>query len=103
MIKFGFAPESQPDKLRGMTRQAEELTKQAMALQPEERIALAEALLTSVDGFFATPELEAEWGQEIARRVKDFEEGRTQGVPSSEVFAKVRALLDEIHKVPPAR
>lgn len=86
-----------------MTRQAQELTKQAMALPPEERIALAEALLTSVDGFFATPELEAEWQEEIERRVKDFEEGRTKAIPAEEVYAKVRALLDEIHKVPPAR
>jgi putative addiction module component (TIGR02574 family) len=85
-----------------MTTQARELTKQALALKPEERIELAETLLTSVDGF-ASPEIEAAWREEIERRVNDFEEGRTQGVPAEQVFAKVRALLDEIHKVPPAR
>ena len=85
-----------------MTTQAKELTRQALALKPEERIELAETLLTSVDGF-ASPEIEAAWREEIERRVKDFEEGRDKGVPAAEVFAKARALLDEIHKAPHAR
>lgn len=85
-----------------MTTQVKELTKQALALKPAERVELAETLMASVEGF-ATPEIAAAWDEEIERRIKNFEEGRTQGVPSAEVFSKVRALLDEIHEVPPAR
>ena len=85
-----------------MTTQAKELTKQALTLTPEERIELAETLMTSVDGF-ASPEIEAAWREEIDRRVRDFDEGRDKGVPSAEVFAKARALLDEIHKAPHPR
>ena len=85
-----------------MTTQAKELTTQALALKPEERIELAEILLTSMDGF-ASPEIEAAWREEIERRVRDFEEGRDKGVPAAEVFANARALLDEIHKAPRTR
>ena len=91
--------EAGSSRLPTMTTQAKVLTKQALALKPEERVELAETLLASVEGF-ASPEIEAAWREEIERRIKDFEEGREQGIPSEVVFAKARALLDEIHKAP---
>jgi putative addiction module component (TIGR02574 family) len=42
---------------------------------------------------FGTPsELSPEWKREIARRVKEIEEGRVQGIPWEVVQEKVRAL-----------
>jgi putative addiction module component (TIGR02574 family) len=78
-----------------MTTPAKELMKQALALPPGERIELAEVLLSSVDGF-ASPEIEAAWREEIERRVKDFEEGRTKSVPAEEVHRKALAVVQEV-------
>ncbi len=75
-----------------MTTQAKELTKQALALKPEERIELAETLLTSVDGF-ASPEIEAAWQEEIERRVKEIEMGQAKLIPAEEVHRKARAVV----------
>ncbi len=102
LTDFGFAIGPGVRKLRVMTTSAKELIKQALALSPEERVELADTLLASVDDF-ASPEIEAAWREEIERRMKDFEEGRIKGIPSEEVFAKARALLDEIHKAPRSR
>ncbi|MES1194819.1 MAG: addiction module protein, partial [Opitutus sp.] len=63
-----------------MTTLAKELTKQALALPPGERIELAETLLTSVDGF-ASPEIEAAWREETDRRVKEIETGQAKLIP----------------------
>ena len=49
--KCGFAVGDGVGKVIRVTTQAKALTKQALALKPEERIALAETLLTSVDRF----------------------------------------------------
>ena len=97
--KYRFAMGAGPGRLPAMTTQAKALTKQALALKPKERIELAERLLTSVDGV-TSPEIEAAGMKEAERRIKNFEEGREQGIPSEVVFAKARALLDEIHKAP---
>lgn len=85
-----------------MTTVAKQLMAQALALKPAEWVELAETLLASLEDF-ASPEIDAAWREEVRRRLKDFEEGRDKGIPSEEVFAKARALLDEIHKVPHAR
>lgn len=69
----------------------EQIAAKAMQLSPKERADLADKLWISVD----TPEaVAAAWDEEIARRIDDFEAGRTKGVPAEEVFAKIRALID---------
>ncbi len=69
----------------------EQIAAEAMQLSPKERADLADKLWISVD----TPEaVTAAWDEEIARRIDDFEAGRTKGVPAEEVFAKIRALID---------
>lgn len=41
-----------------------------------------------------TPEEIAQaWDEEIARRIDDFEAGKTKGIPAEEVFAETRASI----------
>jgi putative addiction module component (TIGR02574 family) len=85
-----------------MTTQAKELTKQALSLTPEERIELAETLLTSVDGF-ASPEIEATWREEVARRVDEIEKGQAKLIPAEEVHRKARAVVHGARRLSSSR
>ncbi|MES1194287.1 MAG: hypothetical protein ABUL65_00240, partial [Opitutus sp.] len=60
-LNFGFELGRSFGILPSMTTQVKELTKQALALPAAERREMAETLFTSVDGFYATPEVEAAW------------------------------------------
>ena len=81
-----------------MTTQAKELTKQALALSPEERVKLADRLIASVDDF-ASPEIEAAWQEEITRRVAEIEKGQAQLIPAEEVHRKARAMVHEARRL----
>jgi putative addiction module component (TIGR02574 family) len=59
-------------------------------IEPEDRAALAETLLASLD----TPEeIEAAWAEEIERRSAAFKSGAVQAIPAEIVLAEGRALL----------
>jgi putative addiction module component (TIGR02574 family) len=70
-----------------MTRTVEELRDEAMQLTDDERLVLGEHLLATVP---PEPGYEEAWTREIERRTRDFEEGRTTGIPAEEVFARLR-------------
>ena len=97
-VYFRICDQGYPAQAAGMTTQAKELTRQALALKPEERIELAETLLTSVDGF-ASPEIEAVWMEEIAKRMEEVEKGQAKLIPAEEVHRKARAMVHEIHRL----
>ena len=69
----------------------DQLEAEALGLPSEERARLAERLLASLreEG----SKVERAWEEEIRRRLADFDAGRTQAVPASEVFARARARL----------
>ncbi|MCD4804331.1 MAG: addiction module protein [Desulfobacterales bacterium] len=72
--------------------QLEQLTKEVMNLSLEERAELAQRLLVSLDE--APPsEIERLWMQEAERRLKEFREGKVQGIPAEDVF---RRAISEI-------
>ena len=98
--KYGFAIGVGVGRMIHVTTQAKALTKQALALKPEERIALAKTLLTSVDGF-TSPEIEAVWREEIERRVKEIETGQAKLIPAEEVHRKARASVHEAARLSP--
>ncbi len=85
-----------------MTTQAKALTKRALSLSPDERIELAETLLTSVDGF-ASPEIETVWRDEVSRRVDEIEMGQAKLIPADKVHRKARAVIHEIRRLSPQR
>ena len=73
---------------------------QALALPEHERSALVARLLDSLDSVFDdSPEAVARaWDEEVARRVADFEAGRTEGIPAEQVHAELQAMI-RAHKV----
>ncbi|HWY73893.1 MAG TPA: addiction module protein [Burkholderiaceae bacterium] len=63
---------------------------EAMKLSPEERAELAERLIASVE---PPVPLDAEWKAEIARRLDDLDNGRTQSADGEQVLAELRKLI----------
>ena len=78
-----------------------DLEAQALALPERERSALVARLLDSLQGAFDdSPKAVAQaWDEEIARRVAEFEAGRTEGIPHEQVRAELQAML-QAHKSP---
>ena len=75
-----------------MTKQTLELLQKALALSDEERADLAGSLLESLDQP-ADDNVEATWDEEIARRIADFDSGKSKSVPWEEVQARISARL----------
>ena len=68
-----------------------EIEQQACTLSPDDRAHLAEVLLESL----RPPSLsvnEAEWEQEIERRVAAFDSGELKTYPAEEIFADARCI-----------
>jgi putative addiction module component (TIGR02574 family) len=70
----------------------EELAKETMALDIEDRALLAGKLLLSLDEL--TPsEVERLWLDEAERRLEGYRAGRVQGIPADEVFSRAISEL----------
>ena len=67
-----------------MKRNAAELLREALALPPEARASLAGSLIDSFDDE-VDENIEAEWDAEIARRIREIDEGKVTLVPWAEV------------------
>ena len=67
------------------------LSKEALVLPPDQRVALALRLLVSVEPE-PKPGLDAEWEEEIANRIQAFDTGETKAIPASEVFDRIRQI-----------
>lgn len=71
----------------------ETLTQAALKLPHRERVELMERLAVSLEGEAASP-LSPAWRDEIRRRIRDYEEGRTNTIPAEEVFRSIRERLN---------
>ena len=69
-----------------------ELSEKALTLPASEREQLAEDLLMSLQGEI-DPEVEAEWDQEIRRRLTEVENGTAKLIPAADVFAEARRIV----------
>ena len=67
-----------------MKRHAADLLKEALELPSEARAALAGSLIDSLDDQ-VDDGAEAAWDEEIARRIRDIDEGKAKLVPWAEV------------------
>lgn len=74
-----------------MSNLIDELSQKARSLPPEERVRLAEELLSSVQE--SDEEVDAAWAEEIKRRLDEVGSGTAKLIPAEEVFAEVRRLL----------
>ena len=68
------------------------LQKAALNLPADERAALAQKLLLSLDEP-SDAELEQTWLAEAARRARELDRGEVQAIPAEEVRRKARSLL----------
>ena len=66
----------------------------AMKLSPAQRLELSERLLLSVPAF-GSPEIEAAWGKEIERRVREHEADPSSAIPLEDVMEEARRVADE--------
>jgi putative addiction module component (TIGR02574 family) len=74
-----------------MTPTVDNLKQQLSSLSQEERAELATFLLESLD----PPDTgaEAAWLEELERRMEEMESGKEAGIPSEQVFARLRDKL----------
>jgi putative addiction module component (TIGR02574 family) len=76
-----------------MSPEVSDLLKRALSLPVDERAALANALLDSLEP--AQESIEEAWDKEVARRMKDLEAGRAVTVPWEELRQQLLATLNE--------
>ena len=65
---------------------AQDMLKQALQLDPEQRFELAEELLHSLDQ--PDPAIDAIWIEEAERRLAAYRAGSAKGIPAENVFGK---------------
>ncbi len=61
-----------------------ELLEEALKLKPEDRFALVEGLIRSLDE--PDKKLDDIWAEEAEKRLKAYREGRLEGVPMENIF-----------------
>ena len=61
-----------------------EILEQALNLRPEERFAIVEGLLESLD--VPDPEIDAAWLDEAEKRLQMYRQGKLRGIPMEQVF-----------------
>lgn len=71
-----------------MSGVAEKLVREALQLDPVERAAVIEELLSSPDK--PDPALDAKWAKEAEDRLFGFRAGEIEAIPANEVFAELR-------------
>jgi len=75
-----------------MTQEARDLLQKALALPENERAELAGNLLSSLDTAIGQ-DVDANWQQEVARRLEEVQSGKVETIPWEEVQQKGRKLL----------
>ena len=77
-----------------MTQEARDLLQKALALPENERAELAGNLLSSLDTAIEQ-DVDANWQQEVARRLEEVQSGKVETIPWEEVQQKGRKLLHD--------
>jgi putative addiction module component (TIGR02574 family) len=76
-----------------MSPEVSDLLKRALALPVDERAALANTLLDSLED--AEESVQAAWDEEVARRIQDLKAGKAVTVPWEELHQELLAMLNE--------
>ncbi|MBV8053314.1 MAG: addiction module protein [Acidobacteriaceae bacterium] len=76
-----------------MSPEVSDLLKRALALPAEERAALANTLLDSLEA--SDPSVEAAWNEEVARRIADLKSGRAVTVAWEQLHRELLAMENE--------
>ena len=76
-----------------MSPEVSDLLKRALALSVDERSALANTLLDSLE---TTPEsVQEAWDKEVARRMQDLRDGKAVTVPWEQLHRELLAMVNE--------
>ena len=76
-----------------MSPEVSDLLKRALALSADERAALANTLLDSLEGTDET--VQEAWDNEVARRIADLKAGKAVTVPWEELHRELLALVND--------
>jgi putative addiction module component (TIGR02574 family) len=76
-----------------MSPEVSDLLKRALALSVDERAALANALLDSLET--ANESVQEAWDEEVARRIKDLKAGKSVTVPWEQLHRELLAMVNE--------
>jgi putative addiction module component (TIGR02574 family) len=76
-----------------MSPEVSDLLKRALALPADERSALANTLLDSLEQ--TEESVQAAWDDEVARRTQDLKAGKAVTVPWEELHQELLAMLNE--------
>jgi putative addiction module component (TIGR02574 family) len=76
-----------------MSPDATDLLRKALALPEDERAALANTLLDSLDA--ATESVQEAWDEEVARRITELKAGKAVTVPWEDLHRELLAMVNE--------
>lgn len=76
-----------------MSPEVSELLKRAMALPVDERAALANTLLDSLET--TTQSVDEAWDAEVTRRIEDLKTGKAVTVPWEQLHRELLAMVNE--------
>ena len=76
-----------------MSPEVSDLLRRALALTVDERAALANTLLDSLEE--TDESVQAAWDEEVARRMQDLQAGKAVTVPWEELHQELLAMLNE--------
>jgi putative addiction module component (TIGR02574 family) len=78
-----------------MNPETSELLKRALALPVDERAALANTLLDTLESTNESVSIEEAWDTEVARRIEDLKAGKAMTVPWEELHRELLAMSAE--------
>jgi putative addiction module component (TIGR02574 family) len=78
-----------------MSPEVSDLLKRALALPADERAALANTLLDTLDGTNESVSIQEAWNAEVARRIQDLKAGKAVTVPWEELHREILAMVNE--------
>jgi hypothetical protein len=76
----------------GMAKALEDVQKDVLALNDEDRDSILRTLVEQLDGPPDT-DVEKAWLEDVQRRSRELDEGIVTAIPADEVFARIRADL----------
>jgi len=79
--------------MMGMSPEVSDLLRRALALPVDERAALANTLLDSLEA--STQSVEEAWDKEVARRIEDLKAGKAVTVPWEQLHRELLAMVNE--------
>ncbi|MGA2200743.1 MAG: addiction module protein [Terriglobales bacterium] len=78
-----------------MIQETSDLLKRALALPADERAALANTLLDTLDSPNESISVQDAWDAEVARRIADLKAGKAVTVPWEELHRELTAMVNE--------